>query len=154
VLSLTVPPLRRRVEDIPLLARHFLARCAQSLRKPVHDIAPAALESLAAHPWPGNVRELENLIERAVNLAQHEQLQVADLPLESVPSRTLSPGTPESDASLDLAAQEMHLIVAALRNTGGNIRLAAQRLNVSRGGLYKKMQRFGLKAERFRAQTP
>lgn len=152
VFSLTVPPLRRRAEDIPLLARHFLARCAQSLRKPVNGIAPAALELLLAHRWPGNVRELENMIERAVNLAQSEQLQPADLALEATASRILPADRPGRDENLDLADQEMKVIAAALRSTGGNIRLAARRLNVSRGGLYKKMHRFGLNADSYRGE--
>lgn len=152
VLSLTVPPLRHRAEDIPLLARHFLARCARSLRKPVQDIAPATLALLAMHPWPGNVRELENMIERAVNLAQHEQLQPADLSLEAGQRRTPTVVTAETDDSYDLAAQEMKVIVAALHSTRGNIRLAAKQLKVSRGGLYKKMDRFGLCADTYRAE--
>lgn len=82
VLNLTVPPLRMRREDVPLLARHFLARCARSLRKTMQDVSPAALDLLGAYHWPGNVRELENVIERATNLAMTELIQPSDLALE------------------------------------------------------------------------
>ncbi|ONH50641.1 Transcriptional regulator containing PAS, AAA-type ATPase, and DNA-binding Fis domains [Pseudomonas cedrina] len=148
VLNLTVPPLRMRRDDIPLLARHFLTRCARSLRKSVQGFSPQALALLSAHGWPGNVRELENAIERATNLAMSELIEPGDLPLDTKPR---SPARAyESQPTQDLSSHEMHAIVAALKNTGGNIRLAAQQLNVSRGGLYNKMSRFGLSAGDFR----
>ncbi len=155
VLNLTVPPLRMRREDIALLARYFLGRCAQSLRKSVSGLSPEALEMLAAYHWPGNVRELENTIERATNLAMSELIQPGDLPLEikqrlhqPVPGRL-----PEPRAALDLGTHEMNAIIAALKDTRGNVRLAAKQLNVSRGGLYNKMQRFGLSVDAFRSAS-
>ncbi|WP_460149186.1 sigma-54 interaction domain-containing protein [Pseudomonas sp. S3_E10] len=148
VLNLTVPPLRMRRDDIPLLARHFLTRCARSLRKSVQGFSPQALALLSAHAWPGNVRELENAIERATNLAMSELIQPGDLPLDIKPRPLVR--AYESQPTQDLSSHEMHAIVAALKNTGGNIRLAAQQLNVSRGGLYNKMSRFGLSAGDFR----
>lgn len=153
VLNLTVPPLRMRRDDVPLLARHFLSRCARSLRKSVQGLSPEALEILSAYHWPGNVRELENTIERATNLAVTELIQPGDLPLEiKQRQRPPTPGSlPEPRAALDLGAHEMNAIIAALKDTRGNIRLAARQLNVSRGGLYNKMNRFGLSAEAFRS---
>lgn len=153
VLNLTVPPLRMRREDVPLLAQHFLGRCARSLRKSVQGISPQALDILCAHHWPGNVRELENTIERATNLAVTELIESADLPLEIKQRlRPSAPGSvPEPRAALDLGTHEMNAIITALRDTRGNIRLAARQLNVSRGGLYNKMNRFGLSADAFRA---
>jgi len=153
VLNLTVPPLRMRREDIPLLALHFLGRCARSLRKSVQGISPEALNILSAHQWPGNVRELENAIERATNLAMSDQLLPGDLPLEIQPRQpaATSATAPEPRTTLDLGAHEMNAIIAALKGTRGNIRLAAQQLNVSRGGLYNKMNRFGLSADAFRS---
>jgi len=153
VLNLTVPPLRMRHEDVPLLARHFLSRCARSLRKSVQGISPEALDILSAYHWPGNVRELENTIERATNLAVTELIQPGDLPLEiKQRQRPSAPGSvPEPRAALDLGAHEMNAIIAALKDTRGNIRLAAKQLNVSRGGLYNKMNRFGLSADAFRS---
>ncbi|WP_434604634.1 sigma 54-interacting transcriptional regulator [Pseudomonas sp. Z4-7] len=153
VLSLTVPPLRMRREDVPLLARHFLARCARSLRKPIRDLSPQALEVLDAYHWPGNVRELENVIERATNLATTELIQANDLALEVRKGGRPSAreATPEPRAAVDLDTHEINAIIAALRDTRGNIRLAARQLNVSRGGLYNKMSRFGLNVEAFRS---
>ena len=148
VLNLTVPPLRMRREDIALLARHFLTRCARSLRKSVQGFSPEAMALLSAYGWPGNVRELENSIERATNLAMGELIQVADLPLETKSQVTVRPY--ESRPAQDLSSHEMNAIVAALKDAKGNIRLAARQLNVSRGGLYNKMSRFGLSATDFR----
>ncbi len=152
VLNLTVPPLRMRKEDIPLLAQHFLDRCAQSLRKAVSGISSPALDALMAYPWPGNVRELENIIERATNLAATASLQPADLPLEIIQAslRPQPPSRPEYNDAPDLGAHEMNAIIDALKHTNGNIRLAARHLKVSRGGLYNKMNRFGLSADAFR----
>ena len=148
VLNLSVPPLRMRRDDIPLLARHFLQRCARSLRKAVQGFAPDALTLLSAHGWPGNVRELENVIERSTNLAMGELIQSTDLPLETPQRTTLRAYQPQP--AQDLSSHEMHAIVAALTSTRGNIRLAAQQLDVSWGGLYNKMSRFGLSAADFR----
>ena len=148
VLNLTVPPLRMRREDIPLLARHFLARYARSLRKSVEGFAPEALALLCAYAWPGNVRELENSIERATNLAMGALIQPLDLPLDTKPRA--SQRVYEPQPVQDLSSHEMNAIVAALESTGGNIRLAARQLNVSRGGLYNKMSRFGLSAGDYR----
>ncbi|WP_338473609.1 sigma 54-interacting transcriptional regulator [Pseudomonas sp. MS646] len=152
VLNLTVPPLRMRREDVPLLAQHFLGRCARSLRKAVRGISPQALDVLSAYHWPGNVRELENIIERATNLAVGELIQADDLPLElQQRGRPSLPGSAtERSPAMGLDAHEMNAIVAALKETRGNIRLAARQLNVSRGGLYNKMSRYGLSAETFR----
>ncbi|NWD77251.1 sigma 54-interacting transcriptional regulator [Pseudomonas gingeri] len=155
VLNLTVPPLRMRREDIALLARYFLGRCAQSLRKSVSGLSPEALEMLAAYHWPGNVRELENTIERATNLATTELIQPGDLPLE-IKQRLHQPmpgRLPEPRAALDLGTHERNAIIAALKGTRGNVRLAAKQLNVSRGGLYNKMQRFGLSVDAFRSAS-
>ncbi|SDW26482.1 Transcriptional regulator containing PAS, AAA-type ATPase, and DNA-binding Fis domains [Pseudomonas syringae] len=153
VLNMTVPPLRMRREDVPLLARHFLARCARSLRKSMQDFSPAALDILGTYHWPGNVRELENVIERATNLAMTELIEPSDLALEIRQGRRPSTRemAPEPRMAQDLGTYEMNAIIAALKDTRGNIRLAAQRLNVSRGGLYNKMSRFGLNVDTFRS---
>ncbi|MEN1832794.1 sigma 54-interacting transcriptional regulator [Pseudomonas lijiangensis] len=152
VLNLTVPPLRMRKEDISLLAQHFLDRCAQSLRKPVSGISTPALDALMAYSWPGNVRELENTLERATNLAATASIQPGDLPLEILQAslRPQPPSRPEYNDAPDLGAHEMNAIIDALKHTNGNIRLAARQLKVSRGGLYNKMNRFGLSADAFR----
>ncbi|MBX8498508.1 sigma-54-dependent Fis family transcriptional regulator [Pseudomonas lijiangensis] len=152
VLNLTVPPLRMRKEDISLLAQHFLDRCAQSLRKSVSGISTPALDALMAYSWPGNVRELENTLERATNLAATASIQPGDLPLEIIQAslRPQPPSRSEYNDAPDLGAHEMNAIIDALKHTNGNIRLAARQLKVSRGGLYNKMNRFGLSADAFR----
>ncbi|MBX8548138.1 sigma 54-interacting transcriptional regulator [Pseudomonas cichorii] len=152
VLNLTVPPLRMRKEDIPLLAQHFLDRCALLLRKSVSGISTPALDALMAYSWPGNVRELENTLERATNLAATASIQPGDLPLEIIQAslRPQPPSRPEYNDAPDLGAHEMNAIIDALKHTNGNIRLAARQLKVSRGGLYNKMNRFGLSADAFR----
>jgi DNA-binding NtrC family response regulator len=94
------------------------------------------------------VRELENAIERATNLAMGEWIQPGDLPLDARPRITASPHAPQP--TQELSSHEMHAIVTALTVTGGNIRLAAQQLKVSRGGLYNNMSRFGLNVADFR----
>jgi transcriptional regulator with PAS, ATPase and Fis domain len=151
VLSLTVPPLRVRGQDVVQLAEYFLARCARSLRKPLQGIAPPAMELLLAHGWPGNVRELENVIERAAHFAEGGQLAVDDLPADLVYRRASLDKPAPMPTLPGLAAQEADAIAQALRETGGNMRVTAQRLGVSRGGLYGKMKRFGLRVEAFRA---
>lgn len=152
VLNLTVPPLRIRREDIPVLARHFLSRCARSLRKKVDGLSPAALESLNAHGWPGNVRELENAIERAVHMTSTGLIEPVDLPVEILQKarRPASETSVGPAAGQDLDSHEINAIVAALRSTQGNVRVAAQLLKVSRAGLYNKMTRFAISAEDYR----
>ncbi|HCP11065.1 MAG TPA: sigma-54-dependent Fis family transcriptional regulator, partial [Planctomycetaceae bacterium] len=82
VVSLTLPALRDRHEDLAELVFYFLSRAAQKTRKQIRQIEPAALDALQAHPWPGNIRELENVIERAVVLADSDVVTFADLPTE------------------------------------------------------------------------
>jgi transcriptional regulator with PAS, ATPase and Fis domain len=119
----------------------------------MRDLSPEALELLGAYHWPGNVRELENVIERATNLAATELIQPNDLALEirQGGQPTARYCAPAPRAAVDLGTHEMNAIIAALRDSRGNIRLAARQLNVSRGGLYNKMSRFGLKVEAFRS---
>jgi DNA-binding NtrC family response regulator len=80
VIPIAVPPLRERVEDVPVLTALFLARAAAKLGRPAPEIAPSALSSLLAYPWPGNVRELQNLMERLVVLVPRDHIEAADLP--------------------------------------------------------------------------
>ena len=94
------------------------------------------------------MRELENAVERATNLAMGALIQPLDLPLDTKPRTPLRVLEPQP--AQDLSSHEMNAIVAALESTGGNIRLAARQLNVSRGGLYNKMSRFGLSAGDYR----
>ncbi|MFZ5877143.1 MAG: sigma-54-dependent transcriptional regulator [Nitrospirota bacterium] len=94
VVTITLPPLRDRAEDVPLLARHFLERYARELGKPVAAIEPAANQVLERYPWPGNIRELENTIERAVLMAEGDTLRVHDLGMPSYAPHPVPNGQP------------------------------------------------------------
>ncbi len=150
VVKLELPRLRERPGDVPLLARHFLARFA-SLRpdRPISGFAPEALEALAAYPWPGNVRELEHAVERAMVLAEGPEIREQDLP-EAV--RAPPPGPPPAAGEGDLSvkrqgrALEEALIRKALERTGGNRTRAAELLELSYRALLYKIKEYGIGA--------
>jgi DNA-binding NtrC family response regulator len=133
-----LPALRERREDIPALVMHFLSQYASRYRRPVKGIDPTALQSLLQHPWPGNVRELEHTMERAVLMARTEQIQAGDLGLNS--QKAQSPNLEE----LSLEAVESILIRKALQRFQGNVSQAADALGLSRGALYRRMEKYGL----------
>jgi DNA-binding NtrC family response regulator len=137
-VEIHLPPLRDRREDIPLLAGHFLARYTSRYRKAVTGFEPAALEAMFHHAWPGNVRELDHSIERAVLMARGPRIQNADLGLSHVRS-----STPSLD-ELSLEAVEAILIRKALARAGGNVSHAAEALGLSRGALYRRMEKYGI----------
>jgi len=140
VVTLTLPPLRERLADIPLLAEHFLRRFAQETAKPVERIGPETMALLAAHPWPGNVRELEHAIERAVILTQNPVLLPHDLPPDiqaAAQTRT------RADAEvLPLREMERRHLLFALERAGGNRKKAAEWLGVTRRTLYRMAARY------------
>src|SRR5271155_1695698 len=137
-VEIHLPPLRDRREDIPALAAHFLSRYAARYRKQIQGFEPAALQAMLGYPWPGNVRELDHTIERAVLMASSGRISLADLGLS----------TPRiSTASLEemsLEAVESILIRKALARCNGNVSQAAEALGLSRGALYRRMEKYGL----------
>jgi DNA-binding NtrC family response regulator len=137
-VELHLPALRERREDIPVLAMHFLAQYSSRYRRPVHGIDSSALQSLLQYSWPGNVRELEHTIERAVLMCRSEQIQPADLGLGA--QRPASLNLEE----LSLEAVETILIRKALQRFQGNVSHAAEALGLSRGALYRRMEKYGL----------
>ncbi|HKT49908.1 MAG TPA: sigma-54 dependent transcriptional regulator [Candidatus Angelobacter sp.] len=137
-VELHIPPLRERKEDIPLLAAHFLNIYAQRYRKPVKGFEPAAMQRMLDHPWPGNVRELDHATERAVLITTSEQIQSADLGLESERA-----GSAKIE-DMSLEEVESLLIKKALTRHSGNISHAAEALGLSRSALYRRMQKYGL----------
>jgi two-component system response regulator HydG len=139
VMSIHIPPLRERLEDIALLAEHFLLRYARQAGKALDGIAPEALEILASYPWPGNVRELKNVIERAVVIARGPRLSVRELTF----LRQGGDGGPEL---VTLAENERNHIQRTLDAHHGNITRAAAALGIDRRTLSRKIQRHGLKA--------
>jgi two-component system response regulator HydG len=142
VISIVVPPLRDRREDIPLLAQHFVQRYAQRNAKAVEGLAREALDLLAAYHWPGNVRELENVIERAVVLARDAWIGPRDLP------EAISAVAPEARAitiaiGTPLEEVEQRLIEETLQHTGGDKTLAAKLLGITSRTIYRKLKREG-----------
>ncbi len=137
-VEIHVPALRDRREDIPVLAGHFLARYASRYRRPVQSFDGTALQALQQYSWPGNVRELEHTIERAVLMCRTEQIQPADLSLSS--QRT----QPQNLEDLSLEAVEAVLVRKALQRFQGNVSQAAEALGLSRGALYRRMEKYGV----------
>jgi DNA-binding NtrC family response regulator len=145
VVTLTLPPLRDRLSDIPLLADCLLKKHAAQMKKQVRTIAPAAMEQLLAHSWPGNVRELENVIQSALATATDDVIRsfslVALYPshvpgLSSARALTIPIGT-------TLANAEEQLICETLKECGGDKQQAAQMLGVSERTLYRHVPRPG-----------
>jgi two-component system response regulator PilR (NtrC family) len=153
VITLHLPPLRRRVEDIPLLARHFLAHYARENEKEIREISPRAMELLMDYAWPGNVRELENVVERATVLSTGPVLDVDLLP-PTVRDRKTSfpaaaPVAPSNGLSFKeaVAAYERQLITKALRASEGVQKRAAELLRVKPTTLHEMMKRLKISAE-------
>ena len=156
VITLQLPPLRDRTEDIPLLARHFLRVYAEENGKAMNSISPAAFELLMDYRWPGNVRELENAIERAVVLSTGEVLEVELLP-PSVRSgagglgATAHPpaaASPQNGSFWDaVSAYERQLVIQALQSAGGVQKRAAELLQIKPTTLHEMMKRLGVSSE-------
>jgi transcriptional regulator with PAS, ATPase and Fis domain len=138
VVTITLPRLSERREDIPLLAMHFLRKYAAEAGKGISHIAPEAMALLCQYDWPGNVRELEHVIERAVALTANPVLLADDLPVKQQRS------APASDVFPSLAAMEKRHLQLALAKAAGNRRQAALLLGVSRRTLYRMAKRHGL----------
>ncbi len=133
-----LPPLRERREDIPALAAHFLARYSTRYRRQIQGLEPAALQTMLQYGWPGNVRELDHTLERAVLMARGTRIEAADLGLQS--SRSAAQSLDE----MSLEAVEAILIRKALSRTNGNVSHAADALGLSRGALYRRIEKYGL----------
>jgi DNA-binding NtrC family response regulator len=137
-VEIHVPALRERREDIPVLAAHFLTRYATRYRRPVHSFDSAAIQALKQYSWPGNVRELEHTIERAVLMCRTEEIQPADLSLSSQRAQS------QNLEDLSLEAVEGLLVRKALQRFQGNVSQAAEALGLSRGALYRRMEKYGV----------
>jgi two-component system response regulator AtoC len=146
VMHMQVPALRERREDIPLLTDHFLEHFRRSLGKPVRTISDDALERLTSYAWPGNVRELENVIERAVILADTDRITAQELP-DSIVSAVSADGGSKASFSLKRAKRtvEADTIRRALNATNGNRTHAAKLLEISHRALLYKIKEFGLR---------
>jgi two-component system nitrogen regulation response regulator NtrX len=151
VVPLHVPPLRERPEDVPDLARHFLAVYAQENNQPVKQFADDALEALARRDWPGNVRQLKNVVERLAILVDSPVIGRSHLD-------ELEPGSPRGAAGLAAApgagtfqeykeSAERAFILASLQENDWNVSETARRLEMPRSNLYKKIEKYGLRRE-------
>jgi len=174
VLTIELPPLRERREDIPLLLQHFVAQFNERLEKRIKCFDAAALEVLMKYPWPGNIRELRNVVEGAFALARGAEVGVADLPEKVAPAssagarRGAGAEAPGAEAGSAAAARllgsaapddavppleetlrevERTLLLRALRKADGNKSHAAQMLHVSRKRIYRKLEEFGIPAD-------
>jgi two-component system response regulator AtoC len=149
VVNIHLPPLRHRSEEVPLLVKHFVDRYNQILSTNVESMAPAAMSLLVSYPWPGNVRELENVIERAMVLADSTQITPEQLP-QAVRDKDAHVGTPDTLPEDELsvkkrtAALEKQLIARALEITGGNRTRASDLLDLSYRALLYKIRDYGL----------
>lgn len=148
VVEISLPPLRERIGDIPLLIGSFLKEFAREHGKPMREFSPEALNALMKYPWPGNIRELRSEVERAVVLSQKERIEFGDLSPE-VKGGFDAMAAPTAQAILaqgDLTVQEAErqLIVRALQEARGNRTLAAKKIGVSRRTLHRKLHTYHL----------
>ena len=139
VFSIFIPPLRERRTDIPRLVQFFVNKYATVMNKPVHDVAPVAMDLLVQYDWPGNVRELENIIERAMVLAKPPAIQPGELPFQFGARKTSALRGDTLDA-----IERLH-IEAILHRTNWNISRSAEILDIDRVTLYNKIAKYGLK---------
>ena len=137
-VEIHVPPLRDRREDVPALAIHFLRRYAARYRRQIGGFDASALQVMAQYGWPGNVRELEHTLERAVLMCRGHEIQPADLGLN------LQRPQGQNLEELSLEAVEALLVRKALARFQGNVSQAAEALGLSRGALYRRMEKYGL----------
>jgi DNA-binding NtrC family response regulator len=138
-VEISLPPLRERREDIPALAAHFLARYAERYRRTIQGLEPSALQMMLHYGWPGNVRELDHTIERAVLMARGERIEASNLGLNAQRSAVA-----QSMDDMSLEAVEAILIRKALARANGNVSHAADALGLSRGALYRRIEKYGL----------
>ena len=143
-IKITVPPLRERADDLPLLAELFLQRYAEKYGKGVRGISQAASALLSRYNWPGNVRELESVVERAVLFCQGDQIAPEDLP-DHINVAGSGNYRCEIPPHMTLDEIEREAIAQTLERTGGNVKKTAEILNLHRPTLYRMMKRFGIK---------
>lgn len=156
VLPIVIPPLRARPDDIPFLADYFLQYYNNSMGKNVQGITPEARHLMSNYQWPGNVRELENVIERALNLAQDDFISKEELPMEIINNRNpfshAKPGISGSapTPTFQVRGKELERIIEALEQARGNVTNAADILCISRRTLYRKIEKYNINADDYR----
>jgi DNA-binding NtrC family response regulator len=143
VLTLTMPPLRSRGQDVLLLARHFLAQTERKYGLPAREFSESAVQSLLAYHWPGNVRELKHLVGRAALLSQQPKIDVGDLHLQ--PSSRAAGAADQSVNGLTMNEAERLLIEEALSSSGGNVSEAARKLGLTRMAMRYRIEKHHIK---------
>src|SRR5206468_105183 len=145
-ITIHVPPLRERSEDIQLLAEFFLKQYARKYQRPTGGISQSAYQRLFGHTWPGNVRELQNVIERAVLLAKTNKIEPVDLPFDngSLPEGAAAGSNWDVPANMSLEDIERMVIEKTLQRTGGNKQAAANLLGIYRPRLYSKIRKYNI----------
>ncbi|HLP76195.1 MAG TPA: sigma-54 dependent transcriptional regulator, partial [Candidatus Paceibacterota bacterium] len=147
VVEITLPPLRDRVSDVPLLAQAFLCEFAKENNKPVTEFTAEALELLIGYQWPGNVRELRTAIEHAVVLCRGEKISARDLPASVRAGTANASADPQrmlARNDLTVKEAEKQLLIRALKETKGNRTLAAKKIGMSRRTLHRKLHTYNL----------
>jgi DNA-binding NtrC family response regulator len=142
VININIPPLRARIEDIPLLAKGFIERLSHELGKRVDDISDGALKKLMEHPWPGNVRELENALERAIVACKERVLSEQDFQFLNGAKRETRDWM--SSPVMTLEELEREAILVAIKRTEGNVKEAAAQLGIDRSTLYDKIKYYNI----------
>jgi len=132
-----LPPLRERLEDLPLLVDHFLKKYCKKYGKPMKKVHASTLKRLGKHDWPGNIRELQHAIERAVVMSDSDMLHPMDFFFHQSEKT-------EKEASATISDVEMNLIKKVIDKNGGNITKAAKELGLSRAALYRRIEKYGL----------
>lgn len=150
VINIELPPLRERISDIPVLARHFLGEVREETGKAIEDFSDAAIAAMQQYRWPGNVRELQNAVERAVLLGKGPRIEPHDLPSD-LGIRANVTATAEGKRTLKEALEEpeRQIILEVLNGNSWNRNETAEQLGINRTTLYKKMKRLGLEERRY-----
>ena len=155
VISITLPPLKNRKEDIVLLLNHFLQSYSKRMSIPMPVIEPQVLHYLQNYSWPGNVRELQNVVERMLNISSGDKLTMEHLPPEVMPQSDYTEPEPSYIPVPTLeeerkrikemqAQQEIEEIISLLAACGGNVSEVARRIGISRNTLYRKMRQYNI----------
>jgi DNA-binding NtrC family response regulator len=148
-VEIPLPPLRERADDVPLLLDHFLGFYARKYGKPARVLPTSVVAALSGYDWPGNVRALRHAAERAVILAEGDAYALSDFPLSrAAPAIRIAadvvPHAPAVDPGLHLGRAEKQMIERALQKHAYNISAAASELGLTRGSLYRRMEKHGI----------
>jgi len=147
VIILNLPPLRIRIDDIPLISNALLQRINQELGTRVSRISSEVIECFCRYDWPGNVRELENTLERAINFCEGNTITLDHIPQQIKSGNVSESPIPNSDGTLEtlMEQREKELIIATLNNYGGNKTRTAKALNIHRSVLYRKINKYNIR---------